>query len=224
MPPREPRNPLRPAYASRVSAFENPALAAFIAEIHGERVVAQVLIRRDGMTFELRHVADRDAAASSLVTTLPAKARELAQFTADGAFRPLKSAPTLKRGWRIVAPGTGALGLALDGLLPGAVADWFAARREPAPVTPWQDMTARQSGMYRITTMLDADGVVALVAATCASSRCLKRRLWTATSVGPEPATDKTIIPCLEPCAIILEAARCAVRAEEQEGGRQAEG
>ncbi len=200
-----------------MSAFESPALTAFVAQLGAERLVAQVLVRRASAGFELRHVGDRDISTSDLEAAAPEKARTVAQFTAEGAFRPLKSAPTLHRGWRIHARDAAELGLALDRLYPGALADWFAASRAELPVTSWQDFAARQSGMYRITTMLDEAGVATVIAGTCAPSRCLKRRLWPAPSVGADCVERKSIIPCLEPCALVLEAARRAVRANQEE-------
>jgi hypothetical protein len=52
-------------------------LAAFDAEI----VLVQVLIRRVGRGFELRHAADRDVAAELLESVPMGELRPLAQFT-----------------------------------------------------------------------------------------------------------------------------------------------
>ena len=83
--------------------IENPALEAFVAQMGDEVVLAQVFIRRDGSGYELRHIQDRDFAAGSLRAVRPAEARLLAQFTSAGEFRPLKAAPTLQGGWRLLA-------------------------------------------------------------------------------------------------------------------------
>lgn len=202
-----------------MSAFENPALRAFAGQLGEQLRFAQVLIRRDGSAFELRHVDDSGVASDRLESFSPARARELAQFTPTGEFRPLKSAPTLRHGWLIRARDVSELGVALDRLYPGAVADWFAALAPEPPVTNWRDFAARQSGMYRITTMLGDAQLASLTGTTCAPVRCLKRRLWSAPSAPPESAQAKSLIPCLEPCALMLEAARVEVR-REQEGAR----
>ncbi len=70
--------------------------------------------------------------------------------------------------------------------------------------------------MYRITTMLnDAQAVQAI--ATCRhKSFCLKRRLWTVEGLPTDYVTEKSLIPCLEPCALLLEFARKAMRIEQQ--------
>ncbi|MBM3876397.1 MAG: hypothetical protein FJ386_06725 [Verrucomicrobia bacterium] len=198
-----------------MSAFENPALAAFVARLGGERVVAQVRVRREATGFEVRHADDRDTPAEALERVSAWNARDLAQAAVGGDFRPLKSAPTLRRGWRILVRDAGELGVALDRLYPGAVADWFASTAADVPVTNWTEFTARQSGMYRITTLLGGPSLAALVAETCAPARCLKRRLWCAPSAPADGDAGKSLIPCLEPCALMLEAARARVRVEQ---------
>jgi len=147
----------------------------------------------------------------------PEALRTVAQSTADGAFRPLKSAPNLASAWRTVAADIEQLGVALERLYPGAIADWFAARSPTPPVTHYREFTARQTGMYRITTKLD-DAQAARVAGACCDARfCLKRRLWTVPGLAADEAGAKSVIPCLEPCALLLEFARMAVRLEQDE-------
>jgi hypothetical protein len=145
--------------------------------------------------------------------------RALAQFTTGGAFRPLKAAPNLRRGWRASAADDDALELALNHLYPGAVADWFAARANPPPVTSYREFTARQTGMYRITTMLTDGVAAAAIRACCHADSCLKRRLWTVEGLAPDAAEEKSAIPCLESCAIMLEFARKVARLEQEEKG-----
>jgi hypothetical protein len=125
----------------------NPALRAFLDSIDEEVTFGQARIRRIPNGFELRHVNDTWAGVRPMK---PTELRATAQFTASGAFRPLKSAPTLRQGWRVLLPNEEALGRALDDLYPGAVADWFAAQAKPPPVTSYRAFTERQTGMYRI--------------------------------------------------------------------------
>lgn len=197
--------------------FENPALKEFVREIRDELVVAQVLIRRSGVGYQLRHVDDRSAAAESLKRIPLNEARTLAQSTAAGAFRPLKSAPTLRRGWRMELSDDAELEAALSRLYPGAVADWFATRAAKPPVTNFRDFVNRQSGMYRITAKLTDEQAAQVIKRVCAAESCLKRRLWSVAAPDPDSAEGKSIIPCLEPCAILLESARKSMRAEQRE-------
>jgi hypothetical protein len=194
----------------------NPALTSFLAAFDTETVFGQVLIRRNAQGFELRHVADRDASAEELESVTVSGLRALAQFTSVGAYRPLKSAPNLRRGWSVRAGDPCALELALNHLYPGAVADWFAARLNPPPVTSYRQFTARQTGMYRITTLLDDGIAAAAIRACCHADFCLKRRLWSVDGLAPDAPEQKSAIPCLEPCAILLEFARKVARLEQE--------
>jgi len=193
--------------------LKNPALAAFVAGFETELSFAQLWIRRMERGFELRHVADRDCDSAMLRLLGENDIRPLAQFTADGAFRPLKSAPNLQRGWRAAPRDEEALYLALNQLYPGAVADWFAAQAPQPPVTSYREFTGRQTGMYRVTTHLGDAAAGAVIQACCHKDFCLKRRLWTVEGLAPDAAAVKSAIPCLEPCAILLESARKTARA-----------
>jgi hypothetical protein len=169
-----------------------------------------VLIRRQGRGFELRHVE-----GSGEKEIRPQDARAIANFNAQGQFRPLKSTKDLPGGWILHANSAAELELALGYFYPNAIADWFAAKQTPPPVTNYREFTNRQTGMYRITTFLDDAGVARVIDRIC-NSICLKRRLWTVGSLPPDAANAKSLIPCLEPCAIFLEAARKEVRALQE--------
>ncbi len=200
-----------------MSKIENPALKQFVASIGDELVLAQVLVRPSGSGWELRHVENRTAGENSLRTVKVKDARALAQHTAADRFRPLKSAPTLQRGWRMLVASDAELELALNHLYPGAIADWYAAQQTNPPVTNYREFTARQTGMYRITTLLTDAQAAEVINAGCDKARCLKCRLWTVSGLAPDAAAEKSIIPCLEPCALLMESARKAVRSRQEQ-------
>ncbi len=195
----------------------NPALRAFIAQLGDELLLAQVLIRRAGSGYELRHASDGRLASDALRLTSVSDLRALAQSTAAAAFRPLKSAPNLRAGWRVVAANDLELDVALQHLYPGAIADRFAVQSQPVPVTHYREFTGRQTGMYRVTTMLTDEQGAQVTRACCHRSFCLKQRLWTVGTLAPDAADEKSLVPCLEPCAILLEFARKALRLEQEE-------
>ena len=58
-----------------------------------------------------------------------------------------------------------------------------------------------------------------VIQTTCAKTNCLKQRLWTVEGLAPDAASEKSLIPCLEPCAMLMEAARKALRREQQKAG-----
>jgi len=44
----------------------------------------------------------------------------------------------------------------------------------------------------------------------------MKRRMWMVGELPPDASGEKSVIPCLEPCAILLEFARKALRIEQE--------
>lgn len=196
-----------------MTAFKNPALEDFLTQLGDGIVLAQVLVRTvaDGR-WDLRHEADVTADAATLKNCAVSDLRALAQSTAAGAFRPLKAAPNLRQGWRAEAATAAELEAALHQLYPGALADWHAVATGSAQPTHYREYTNRQTGMYRITAMLDEAQAAEVISVCCAKQFCLKRRLWTSEALAPDSAEGKSIIPCLEPCAVWLEFARKAMR------------
>jgi hypothetical protein len=193
----------------------NPALNAFLTRMGEESVYGQVLIQREGDTWRLRHVEDR--ANETLKPVGIQDLRMIAQFTSQGAFRPLKSAPNLPSGWHAFARNVAELEAALNHLYPGMIADNFAAQQNPPPVTHYREFTNRQTGMYRITQMLNDEQAGRMIQACCHPQFCLKQRFWTVEGLSPDKTTEKSTISCLEPCAVLLEFARKAMRIEQAE-------
>ena len=191
----------------------NPALEWFARQITRELVMAQIRIRRNGTGFEITHINETNPLPKDL--SLP-EVRALAQFTESGTYRPLKSSPDLRFGWRLLLQDAAALGQAVNQIYPGAIADCFAAQRDPPPVTHYRSFTARQTGMYRITAMLDDTQAARVIRACCHPGFCLKARRWTVEGLPADTGEGKSVIPCLEPCAVLLEFARKGIRMEQQ--------
>lgn len=199
------------------NAIANPATEKFVSAFTSELVLGQVLITRSAEGFDLRHEDDRDSSLADLRPLPVSQLRDLAQKTASGAFRPLKSAPNLQRGWRATVFGLAGLDAALRDLYPGAVPDWFAVETGAAEVSDYRAFTERQTGMYRVTTKLNDTDVAQVVRACCPKQFCLKRRLWTVPGLPVDAPELKSLIPCLEPCAVFLEFARTAARINQAE-------
>lgn len=198
-------------------AIENPWLNAFLAEPWQEIILGQVLIRRVGSGFELRHV--QDSKLEALRPIRAGKARAVANFTSSGSFRALKSTRDLPGGWILKVDSAPDLETALQSFYPNAVADWFAEKNETPPVTDYRTFTKRQTGMYRITTFLNDTQAGEVVRKVC-DAICLKRRLWSVGNFPFDGPGAKSIIPCLEPCAVFLEAARVEVRRLQESSAR----
>lgn len=170
--------------------------------------MAEVWIRPQETGFELRHVNNAAAPATELKLLSVPDLRKLAQYTEHCAFRPLHAAPDLRQGWCCQASSVEELEQALNHLYPGAVPDWFAAQSANPPITHYRDFTARQTGMYRRTAQLSDAQAACVIRICCQSGACLKRRLWTVAGLEPDSASSKSMIPCLEPCAVLLDQAR----------------
>ena len=196
----------------------NQAARELISTIDDEFIFAQALILRREPGFELRHVDDRDVDADSLRRVETRDLRELAKFSSGGAFRPLKSCPNLQTGWSCPVDDEGSLEEALNHLYPGALADWNAIRSGTASASSYREFTGRQTGMYRLTQLLEDALVRDTVSVVCKAENCLKRRIWEAPGMDADAPDAKSCIPCLEPCAPLLEFARTVMRAEQ--GGK----
>ena len=197
------------------TALDNPARETFAANAQTETVVAEVLLKREDGGWELRHIVDASRTTGDLRIVSVQDLRELAQWSERGAFRPLKSAPNLRAGWRCSVANETDLESALNRLYPGFLADWYAARGSTLPITNYREFTQRQTGMYRITQHLTDRQAAEAIRACCHPKFCLKQRLWTVEGLPSDRAETKSLIPCLEPCAVLLEFARTAARLEQ---------
>jgi sirohydrochlorin cobaltochelatase len=198
---------------------------------HGLRSIGQIAIdcRADG-AFELTH--RNDAARFDLTTHEGAEAAlELARFDDGGNYRPLKTAPTLRRGWRLRVETIGGLWLALDHFYPGRLAALFAFETDNLETTPLRETLERQSGMYRIAAQIAEEQANELVGNFCRSNGgCLRTILWRrdrsrtvpSTALPAEkfdPGFDQTgaghaVIPllCQEACNLLVAEARRVVQ------------
>jgi sirohydrochlorin cobaltochelatase len=205
------------------------ALAKWVAA--GLRCIGQVSIEAgDDGTFALTH--HEDAPRSDLVSYAQADdAARLARFDDAGNYRPLKTAPNLQHGWRLVLPDRRALGIALDLFYPGrlaAFAAWETGTLEP---TPLRDTLDRQTGMYRSAAKISDSEANTLVGNFCRSDGgCLRTILWKRDREGTlastllpsekfDPSHDQTglgrpMIPllCQEACNLVVAKAREMVK------------
>jgi sirohydrochlorin cobaltochelatase len=197
------------------------SLAAWLKE--GRDVIGEIAINSnpDG-SFALCHVADRGQDCLEPHHEAEA-ARTLAQYGADGAFRPLHTAPTLKRGWRLDLGTLDEVRLALDFFYPAAMGMAHALEHEKLATVPLRELLGRQTGMYRFTNTIRDDQAHAMVGKTCANENCLRRILWPLTSTQPleaaaaaktQPNQSPNAIPllCIEACTHIVSAARKIAR------------
>jgi sirohydrochlorin cobaltochelatase len=200
----------------------------------GLRHIGEIAIdcRADG-TFGLTH--RDDAAREDLRQYDDAEAAiELARLDDDDNYRPLKTAPTLRHGWKLILGTVGEIRLALDHFYPGRLAAFLAFETKELRTTPLRETLERQSGMYRIAAQITEDEADELVGRFCRSDGgCLRTILWRRDEKGTMPSTklpaekfdpgvdqtggSKPGVPllCQEACNLLIAAAR-----EEVQAGR----
>ena len=200
--------------------------------------IGQIVVREPvGGGYELRH--ERDVAQAEAALALhsdPEDAAALALYDDTGGYRPLKTAPNLRCGWRLVILDDPGLRLALDLFYPARMGAWRAFQAERLDTTPLRETLGRQTGMYRVTQKLTDDQADALVGRFCRSDGgCLRTILWRRNATGamastrlpPEkfdPAWDQTtgeeggkgFVPllCQEACNLLVAEARAIVKGE----------
>jgi sirohydrochlorin cobaltochelatase len=104
---------------------------------------------------------------------------EIAKYDDAGKYRPLKTAPNLRRGWRLELARVEELARALDYFYPGRLAVFAAWKSGQLKTTPLRQTLDRQSGMYRVAAKISDTQIDDLVANFCRSDGgCLRTILW----------------------------------------------
>ena len=195
------------------------------------RSIGQISIetREDG-SFALTH--REDAARDDLTAYENAEeADHIARFDDGGNYRPLRTAPNLRHGWRLMLPDQRDVDLALNLFYPGRLAAFIAWDNGRLVTTPLRETLQRQTGMYRPAAKISDQEADQLVGNFCRSDGgCLRTIMWKRDRQGtspssllpPEkfdPAHDQTglgrpAIPllCQEACNLLVAEARTIVK------------
>jgi len=163
---------------------------------------------------------------------------EIAKHDDAGNYRPLKTAPNLRHGWRLELETLEKLRHALDYFYPGRLAVFVAWKSDKLQTTPLRETLDRQSGMYRVAAKISDLQIDDLVAGFCRSSGgCLRTILWkrdaaraiASTKLPKEkfdPAHDQALsrpgatppatVPllCQEACNLLIAECRKVVKGE----------
>jgi sirohydrochlorin cobaltochelatase len=206
------------------------ALAEWLAG--GARQMGEVLIARIDSRYDLRHAAD--AGRGDLPLADP---REVALANEAGEYRPLKTAPDLRRGWRFAAHTLAEVRHALDLLYPAMLGVLLDFHRGQLAAVPLRETLARQSGMYAVTKKLTDAQAQTLIHNVCRSDGgCLKSILWRISESVPvtslpaakfDPAVNQSSLTvgaslpmlCHEACNILVARAREVVKGAQAEPG-----
>lgn len=206
-----------PERTKSVAEESREAFAAWVGERSGEgRVFGQVLVELREPGYEVRHVEDAGLDGLEAFRE-PVAAREIARLTESGEHRPLKSAPNLRRGWKLRLADAKALVSAMNYLYPAGVVHWHLHREGKLETTSFRENAARQSGMYERVRHLSDEAAQNAARACCEDEVCLKRTLWDLDEGTPlEAERGGGEIPCPEPCSVFVSFAR-RIRSFEKE-------
>jgi sirohydrochlorin cobaltochelatase len=158
---------------------------------------------------------------------------EIARYDDAENYRPLKTAPNLRHGWRLEVADLSELRRALDYFYPGRLAMLAAWKENRLTTTPMRETLNRQSGMYRVAARISDEQIDHVVGDLCGSDGgCLRTILWRRGITGAVPSTklppekfdptyDQTArgnrtIPllCQEACSLLVNECRKAVKGE----------
>jgi hypothetical protein len=139
----------------------------------------QILVRKtDGGSLVLSHRDDETLEQLQILRSAE-DAIEIAKHDDDGNYRPLKTAPNLRHGWRLELATLEQLRRALDYFYPGRLAVFAAWKRGAFRSTPLRETLDRQSGMYRVAAKISDSQINNVVADFCRSDGgCLRTILW----------------------------------------------
>lgn len=181
--------------------------------------------------FELCHVGDVGRADLESWRD-PFAARRLSLTNDLGEYRPLKTAPDLRRGWRLELVDLRELQIALDFFYPAMLGLWADHQRGALRIVPLRETLDRQTGMYAASKRLQEAEGQELVGKACCAEKCLKRTLWSyaegiplsslsGEKVSPRGSIDSKgvgEIPmlCHEACNLLVAAARETVKRRER--------
>jgi sirohydrochlorin cobaltochelatase len=198
--------------------------------------IGQIRIERMSVGgFVLSHRDDKAGAAREIFRN-PEDAIGIARYDDAGKYRPLKTAPNLRHGWRLETLDLDELRRALDYFYPGRLAMLTMWKQNRLTTTSLRDTLNRQSGMYRVAAKISDEQVDDLIGGFCCSERgCLRTVLWDrdtsaavpSTRLPPEkfdPAHDQTgkgehAIPllCQEACNLLVAECRKIVKGKTNE-------
>jgi sirohydrochlorin cobaltochelatase len=151
--------------------------------------LGQILIQKtsDGLVLSHRE----DEARKDLQTCRNAEeAVEIAKYDDAGNYRPLKTAPNLRHGWRLTPQTVEELKRALDYFYPGRLAVFAAWKTGQLHTTNLRDTLDRQSGMYRAAAKISDAQIDDVVGHFCRSDGgCLRTILWKRDAHGTVSST-----------------------------------
>lgn len=185
----------------------------------GERI-GQIVVRGNALS----HHEDLGREDLQVYDT-PEAARQIALYDDVGNYRPLKTAPNLRHGWKLCYTDLLELKLALDYFYPAMLGLWFKWTHNNLRVVHLRETVNRQTGMYAVTRHITNPDADTLIGGACNSQGgCLRKILWNIEKDTPITSLDaqkfdplqlpSNSMPllCSEACNLLVAAARPVVK------------
>ena len=149
----------------------------------------QIVVQKSDGCFVICH-RDNESSDHLQIFQSAEDAIEIAKYDDAGNYRPLKTAPNLRHGWRLELDTLEQLRRALDYFYPGRLAVFAAWKNDKLKTTPLRETLDRQSGMYRVAAKISDSQIDNLVADFCRSNDgCLRTILWKRDACGTVAST-----------------------------------
>jgi sirohydrochlorin cobaltochelatase len=210
-----------------------PLEEALASVLNDHTRFGQLFIQRTSSGgFVLCH-RDDEKARDLEILRKPDDALGIARYDDAGNYRPLKTVPNLRHGWRLELVDLGELRRALDYFYPGRLAMLAAWKENHLSTTSLRETLDRQSGIYRVAAKISDEQIDDVVGNFCKSDGgCLRTILWKRDTGGKIPSTklppekfdpeqDQTglgqgAVPllCQEACNLLVAECRKAVKSE----------
>jgi sirohydrochlorin cobaltochelatase len=148
---------------------------------NGARLMGEVAFNPVSAGFSLTHYLDAQETHSGSLEFFddPLQARKIATWDAHGQFRPMKTAPSLRRGWQLQVRDIEGLRTALEGFYPAMLGSFLSLTRQELTPVHLRETLGRQTGMYAITKKLTNSQAQEVVGRTCCwETGCRKTLLW----------------------------------------------
>ena len=167
----------RPLPAALVMADPVEKLLETVCNDSGSFRVGEILVRKTSTGRFVLSQCDDEAADEFKIFQSAEDAIEIAKYDDAGNYRPLKTAPNLRHGWRMELKTLEDLRRALDYVYPGRLAMFAVWKSGQLQTTPLRETLDRQSGMYRVAAKISDSQIDNLVAEFCRSNGgCLVRQ------------------------------------------------
>jgi len=187
-----------------------------------EFTIGQIRISplHDG-SWAMHHVEDTQKTAALTLFYSPIDARAISLYDDSGGFRKLKTAPSLRHGWRLELGSDDDLALALNFFYPAALGLWRHWQNRSLNPVHLRETLGRQTGMYRFSNAISDEQAQRMIVCECdPETHCLRRITWRLNSEQPlaelppeklppdKFSEDSVPLICVEACTHVVSVAR----------------